>query len=120
MITFPISGVETYWWLPIVVTAFISTCTSIGGISGAFLLLPFQMSVLGFTGPAVSSTNLLFNIVAIPAGVYGYIREGRMVWHLTFAILIGTIPGVIAGVFLRVHLLPDPKFFKLFVAIVLA
>jgi|CZKX01.1.fsa_nt_gi hypothetical protein len=30
------------------------------GISGAVLLLPFQMSVMGFVGPAVSSTNLVF------------------------------------------------------------
>ena len=33
-----------------------------GGVSGAFLLLPFQVSVLGFTSPAVSPTNLIFNI----------------------------------------------------------
>jgi len=31
------------------------------GISGAFLLLPFQMSVLGFSTPSVSATNFLYN-----------------------------------------------------------
>jgi len=49
-----------------------------GGISGAFLLLPFQMSFLNFTSPSVSSTNFVYNIVAIPSGVYRYIKEGRM------------------------------------------
>jgi len=38
----------------------ISSFTSAGGVSGAILLLPFQMSVLGFTSPAVSATNQLF------------------------------------------------------------
>ena len=34
------------------------------GISGAVLLLPFQVSVLGTPSPAVTPTNLLYNVVA--------------------------------------------------------
>ena len=90
-----------------------------GGVSGAFLLLPFQVSVLGFTSPAVSPTNLIFNIVAIPSGVYRYIREGRMAWPLTSVIIIGTLPGVIIGTILRVKYLPEPQAFMLFVGCVL-
>lgn len=120
MLEFTVSGVECPWWLPFVTALAISTITSIGGLSGAFLLLPFQMSVLGFVSPAVTPTNLLFNVVAIPSGVYRYFREGRMVWPITWAVVIGTLPGVIGGVFIRVTLLPDPSAFKLFVAIVLA
>jgi hypothetical protein len=65
-----------------------------GGVSGAFLLLPFQVSFLNYTAPSVSATNQVFNIVAIPSGVYRYIREGRMLWPLTWAVIIGTLPGV--------------------------
>jgi len=90
-----------------------------GGISGDFLLLPFQVSILGFNTPAVSSTNHLFNICAIPSGVYRYVKEGRMVWPLTWAIIIGTLPGVLIGVIIRIKYLPDPRSFKLFVGIVL-
>ena len=90
-----------------------------GGVSGAFLLLPFQMSVLGFVSPAVSPTNLIFNIIAIPSGVYQYIREGRMAWPLTWIIIIGTLPGVMIGAILRVKYLPDPGAFKVFVGAVL-
>jgi uncharacterized membrane protein YfcA len=90
-----------------------------GGISGAFLLLPFQMSVLGYTHPSVSSTNQFFNVVAIPSGVYRYIKEKRMVWPLTIAVTVGTLPGVFIGAYARVVWLPDPKQFKLFVAAVL-
>jgi hypothetical protein len=90
-----------------------------GGISGAFLLLPFQMSVLGFTSPAVSSTNLVFNIVAIPSGVYRYIREGRMAWPLAWIIILGTLPGIFIGAAIRINYLPDPKHFKVFMGFVL-
>jgi uncharacterized membrane protein YfcA len=90
-----------------------------GGVSGAFLLLPFQMSILGFSSPAVSATNHLFNIVAIPSGVWRYSKEGRMVWPLTLIIIVGTLPGVLIGALLRVRYLSDPQDFKLFVGLVL-
>jgi uncharacterized membrane protein YfcA len=97
----------------------ISFFTSMGGISGAFLLLPFQMSVLNYTAPSVSGTNHVFNIFAIPSGVYRYIKEGRMAWPLTWVVIAGTLPGVFIGYYLRVLFLPDPKTFKLFVGCVL-
>ena len=40
------------------------------GISGAVLLLPFQVSVLGTPSPAVTPTNLLYNVIATPGAVY--------------------------------------------------
>ena len=120
MIHFPVSNVEVYWWLPPLVAFAISCLTSTGGLSGAFLLLPFQMSILGFTGPAVSPTNLMFNVVAIPGGVYRYYREKRMVWPLAWAIIIGTLPGMFLGTIIRVTYLPNPGAFKPFVGFVLA
>ncbi len=116
---FPIAGIEVSPWVPPAVAFVISFFTSMGGVSGAFLILPFQVSVLGFTSPAVSATNQLFNIVAIPSGVYRYIKEGRMVWHLTWAVIIGTLPGVLIGAILRIQYLPDPKNFKMFAGLVL-
>lgn len=116
---FPVSGVETPIFVPPLVALIISFFTSMGGLSGAFLLLPFQMSVLNFTSPAVSATNFVYNIVAIPSGVYRYIREGRMAWPLTYVMIIGTLPGVLVGYYLRVLYLPDPKAFKFFVGCVL-
>lgn len=116
---FPVSGVKTYIFIPPLVALVVSFFTSMGGVSGAFLLLPFQMSVLGYTSPSVSATNFVFNIVAIPSGVYRYIKEGRMAWPLTWVVIVGTLPGVFIGYFIRVHYLPDPKTFKLFVGCVL-
>jgi len=117
---FPVSGVEVAWWVPPAVAFAVSLVTSTGGVSGAFLLLPFQMSVLGFTSPAVSATNQLFNVVAIPSGVLRYVREGRMVWPLTWVVVAGTLPGVLVGAVVRVRLLPDPTAFKVFAGAVLA
>ena len=116
---FPTAGIEVHPWLPPLVAFGISLFTSMGGVSGAFLLLPFQVSVLHFDSPSVSATNHIFNIVAIPSGVYRYVREGRMVWPLTWAVVIGTLPGVVAGAFIRIRYLPDPAMFKRFAALVL-
>ena len=116
---FPVSGVEVSPLIPLVVSFVVSFFCSMGGLSGAFLILPFQMSVLGFTSPAVSSTNFVFNIVAIPSGVYRYIREGRMAWPLAWIIILGTLPGIFIGAAIRISYLPDPKNFKVFMGCVL-
>jgi len=116
---FPVSGVETWVFLPPLVAFVVSFFTSMSGVSGAFLLLPFQVSYLRFTTPSVSATNFVFNIVAIPSGVYRYVKEGRMAWPLTWVVIVGTLPGVFIGYYLRVLYLPDPHVFKAFVGCVL-
>lgn len=116
---FPVAGIEVSPWVPPLVAMAVSFITSMGGVSGAFLLLPFQMSFLGYTAPSVSATNHLFNIVAIPSGVVRYLREGRMVWPLTWIVVAGTLPGVLIGAVVRVTWLPDADSFKLFAAAVL-
>jgi uncharacterized membrane protein YfcA len=89
------------------------------GVSGAFLLLPFQVSVLGSAGPGATATNHLFNVVAIPSAVYRYVREGRMLWPLALVIVIGTIPGSIAGALARIYWLSDADAFETFMGLVL-
>lgn len=118
-ITFPVSGVTTWVFIPPLVALVVSFFTSMGGVSGAFVLLPFQMSVLNYTTPSVSGTNQLFNIVAIPSAVWRYVKERRMVWPLTWAVIIGTLPGVLIGAWLRLEYLPDTKDFKFFAGLVL-
>lgn len=116
---FPVSGVDVNPLIPPLVAFVISSLTASAGVSGAFLLLPFQVSVLGFGGPGVSPTNLLYNIVAIPGGVYRYFREGRMVWPIAAVTVIGTAPGLMLGAVIRIKYLPDPRSFKLFIGAVL-
>ena len=106
---FPVSGVKTYVFIPPLVAFIVSFFTSMGGVSGAFLLLPFQVSFLNFTSPAVSATNFVYNIVAIPSGVYRYLREGRMAWPLTWVVIVGTLPGVFLGYYLRIFFCRTPR-----------
>ena len=117
---FPMSGVETYLFLPPAVMFLISSVASTGGVSGAFILLPFQMSVLGYTAPGVSATNFIYNVVAIPLGVYQHIREQRFSWTLFGILVFGTLPGVFFGYFVRVTYLADPVHFRFFAGLVLA
>jgi len=92
---------------------------AMGGVTGAFLLLPFQMSILGYTAPGVSATNFCYNIFAIPGTVYRYAREGRMNWPLAIVISIGSMPGIVVGYWLRVQFFTDPKVFYPFAGLVL-
>jgi len=116
---FSVAQIDVSPWLPPTVAFGIAFFGAMGGVSGAFLLLPFQVSVLGFTGPAVSATNHLYNVVAIPGGVYRYVRDGRMLWPLAGIVAAGTLPGAVAGVVLRITWLADLRQFRLFVAAVL-
>lgn len=117
---FTVSGVETWLWLPPLAALAISLCTSMVGISGAFLLVPFQMSVLGFASPSASATNLVFNLLAIPGGMWHYWRENRLFWPLAGVITAGGAPGTFAGAWLRTHALADRAAFEPFVATILA
>jgi len=114
-VEFPVSGVHTWVFVPPLVAFAVSFFSSMGGVSGAFFLLPYQVSILNFVSPSVSSTNFVYNIVATPSGIYRYLREGRMAWPLACFIVAGTLPGVFLGYYLRVLFLPDPRIFRLFV-----
>src|SRR5579863_4620241 len=89
------------------------------GVSGAVLLLPFQVGVLGTPSPAVTPTNLLYNVVAAPGALYRYWRQGQTGGRLALVLIAGTLPGVVAGSVIRVEWLPGAQAFDLVVAAVL-
>ncbi|MBN2655292.1 MAG: sulfite exporter TauE/SafE family protein [Nitrospirae bacterium] len=111
---FIVSGVEINVLIPPAVAFVISFFTSIAGISGAFLLMPFQVSMLNYASPSASGTNLVYNIIAIPGGVYRFIKEGRMLWPLSAVVIAGTVPGSLGGFYTRAFLLDDPGVFRIF------
>ena len=97
----------------------IATLTTPVGVSGAVFLLPVQLSVLQVPSPAVTPTNLLFNVVAGPGALLRYRSKGRLAGPLTLLLLIGTLPGVVLGAIIRVFAVPGPRIFRLIVAAVL-
>jgi len=98
----------------------VSFVGSLGGLSGAFLLLPFQMSVLGIAGPVATSTNHFFNALAIPGGLSGLWRRGRVLRPLALVAVCGTVPGVVLGAYVRAHWLADPASFLIFTSLLMA
>jgi uncharacterized membrane protein YfcA len=110
------------WWVEAaaLVAAFVvATATVPAGVSGAVLLLPFQVSILGTPSPAVTPTNLLYNVVATPGALRRYWRQGQRGGHLARPLLVGTLPGVVVGSIVRVELLPGPRPFDVVVSLVL-
>jgi uncharacterized membrane protein YfcA len=97
----------------------IATLASPAGVSGAVLLLPFQVGVLGTPSPSVTPTNLLYNVVATPGGLFRYWRQGQTGGRLTRTLLIGTVPGVVVGSIIRVEFVPGPRVFDAVIAFVL-
>ncbi|CBG67510.1 MULTISPECIES: sulfite exporter TauE/SafE family protein [Streptomyces] len=97
----------------------ISVATAPVGVSGAVFLLPVQVSVLGVPSPAVTPTNLLFNVVAGPGALLRYARTGRLGGPLTRLLIAGTVPGVVIGAVIRVFAVPGPRVFRLFIAALL-
>lgn len=89
------------------------------GVSGAVFLIPVQVSVLGTPSPAVTPTNLLYNLIATPGALARYGRERVVSSPLTRPLVLGTLPGVVAGAVIRVTLIAGPDAFLIVVAAVL-
>jgi uncharacterized membrane protein YfcA len=97
----------------------IATVTAPVGVSGAVFLLPVQLSVFGVPSPAVTPTNLLFNVVAGPGALWRYRRDGALRGDLARRLVLGTLPGVVVGATIRVFALPGPDVFRLLIAVLL-
>ena len=89
------------------------------GVSGAVFLLPFQLSVLQLPNPAVTPTNLVYNVVSVPGALLQYGRDGQLVGPLSRALVAGTLPAVVVGAAVRVYVVPGADAFRLVAAAVL-
>ncbi|CCK32720.1 hypothetical protein BN159_8342 [Streptomyces davaonensis JCM 4913] len=103
-------------WTGLAVGLLIASVTAPVGVSGAVFLLPVHLSVFGVPSPAVTPTNLLFNVVAGPGALWRYRRDGALRGGLSRRLIIGTLPGVVTGAAIRVFALPGPGVFRLLVA----
>jgi uncharacterized membrane protein YfcA len=97
----------------------IAVLTTPVGVSGAVFLVPVQISLLGTPSPAVTPTNLLYNLIAIPGALLRFRGEGRLGGPLTRLLVLGTLPGMVVGAAIRVELLSGSQAFLLVIAAVL-
>ncbi|MFD6892011.1 TSUP family transporter [Streptomyces sp. NPDC059957] len=94
----------------------IAVITAPVGVSGAVFLLPVQLSVFAVPSPAVTPTNLLYNVVAGPGALLRHHRTGTLHGPLVRRLVLGTLPGVVVGAVIRVFAIPGPVVFKALVA----
>ncbi|MEU2298294.1 sulfite exporter TauE/SafE family protein [Streptomyces antibioticus] len=94
----------------------IAVVTAPVGVSGAVFLLPVQLSVFAVPNPAVTPTNLLYNVVAGPGALLRHRRAGTLGGPLVRRLVLGTLPGVVVGAVVRVFAVPGPYVFRLLVA----
>jgi uncharacterized membrane protein YfcA len=97
----------------------IAVFTTPVGVSGAVFLVPVQVSLLHTPSPAVTPTNLLYNLIAIPGALVRFHREGRLAGPLTRLLVLGTLPGMVAGAVIRAELLSGTEAFLVVIAAVL-
>lgn len=97
----------------------LAAVTSPVGVSGAVFLLPVQLSVLHVPNPQLTPTNLVYNVVSGPGALIRYARQRQLEWALIRHLTLGSLPGVILGAVLRVHVASDPMVFRLLAAAVL-
>lgn len=75
--------------------------------------------MLGTPSPAVTPTNLLYNVVATPGALFRFWRQKQTGGRLARLLIVGTLPGVVAGSIVRVELLPGTRGFDVVIAAVL-
>ncbi|MFD9575109.1 TSUP family transporter [Streptomyces sp. NPDC059982] len=97
----------------------IAVVTAPVGVSGAVFLLPVQLSVFSVPSPAVTPTNLLYNVVAGPGALWRYRHSGTLRGPLVRRLVLGSLPGVVIGAVIRVVAIPGPTVFKALVAVFL-
>jgi uncharacterized protein len=96
--------------------AVLALLTAPVGVSGAVFLLPVQVSLFDVPSPAVTPTNLLYNVVSGPGSLLRYGLRRGLIRPLTGALLLGTVPGVLIGAVVRVYTVPGESAFRLIAA----
>jgi uncharacterized membrane protein YfcA len=97
----------------------VAVMTAPVGVSGAVFLLPVHLDVLRIPSPAVTPTNLMFNVISTPGALLRYRHTGVLIGPLTRQLIAGTLPGVVIGTLIRVYVAPGDRIFRVLAAAVL-
>lgn len=88
------------------------------GVSGAVFLLPVQVA-LGVPSPAVTPTNLVYNLIATPPAILRRRRDRGLDLRLAARLTAFAVPGVVLGAVLRVELLSGRRAVLTMIGVVL-
>lgn len=89
------------------------------GLTGAFMLVPLQLTVLDVPTAKIPPTNLIFNAISTPGATVRHYRRKNIDFELVKWLAVGTLPGVVLGAVLRVEVFASEDAFKAIVAGVL-
>jgi len=103
---------------------FISIPSSMVGLAGGFLFVPFLIIVFGLPAQNAAAVSLVAICGTTFSATVGYVRQGRVDYKLGLLYDVLDIPGVILGAFLTTVLSSDLLrgiygFFILFISLLL-
>jgi len=84
----------------------IATVSSIVGIGGGILWMPFLLLVLKLNPEAAVLTSLMIQSCGMSSGSLAYIRRRQVDFKLALLMLAVTVPGILAGSFLTRNVSP--------------
>ncbi len=67
-------------------------------MGGGFIIVPVLRIALGVTPTIVAGTSLVFVLANVASSAVGYLRQKRVDLSLALPLVIGSLPGSIAGV----------------------
>ncbi len=110
---FPVAGVCVPIWHLVWVGIWTGYTMGLVGEASGIFSLPYSMSILQFTGVAVSPTSLITTFLNPFGALLGYRREKQ--WNLDFALwlCVGALVGSPIGPFIRVYWFHDAEPFKM-------
>lgn len=97
----------------------VALVTTPAGVSGAVFLLPVQVGPLGVPNPAVTPTNLIYNLLATPPAILRRWRDGALDLRLAGGLVAFCVPGVLVGTVLRVEVLSSRRAVLVMIGLVL-
>lgn len=118
-VEFPIAGVRVPIWHLVWMGAWTGYTLALVGEASGIFALPYTMSVLQFSSPAVSPTTQILTLFNPLGALFGFRRNHQ--WNLDFAlwVCIGGASGALIGPFVRLTWLSDVKPFTFAVGLAL-
>ncbi len=118
-VAFPIAGVQVPIWHLVWMGAWTGYTLALVGEASGIFALPYTMSILQFSSPAVSPTTQILTLFNPLGALFGFRRNRQ--WNLDFAlwVCVGGAMGALIGPFVRLTWLSDVKPFTFAVGLAL-
>lgn len=118
-VAFPLAGVKVPIWHLVWMGFWTGYTMAVVGEAAGIFALPYQMSVLHFSGPSVTPTTQLLTFLNPFGALFGFRRNRQWNVELALWVCVGGVVGGLIGPFVRITLLSDVRPFTLAVGLAL-